>query len=98
MPVNSDVEVLGVITLENVIERILLTDINDEKDRIKLERSVLYQHHSDPNQTAVNQTYNDDHYHRSDEKFNPNFESSVDGEVFKSKFVQDYYYHLMEDI
>lgn len=30
---DGEVTVLGIVTLENVIERILLTDIHDEKDR-----------------------------------------------------------------
>jgi Mg2+/Co2+ transporter CorC len=30
---DGEKEVVGIVTLENVIERILLTDIHDEKDR-----------------------------------------------------------------
>ena len=41
----TPVEVVGIVTLENVIERILLTDIHDEKDNLlKLgDTSLVYQ-------------------------------------------------------
>ena len=32
--VDGEHEVVGIVTLENVIERILMTDIHDEKDRL----------------------------------------------------------------
>ena len=41
-PNREDVTVLGILTLENVIERVLLTEIHDEKDRDKQNRGLSY--------------------------------------------------------
>jgi CBS domain containing-hemolysin-like protein len=36
------VKVIGIVTLENVIERVLLLEINDEKDREAKQRGISY--------------------------------------------------------
>jgi CBS domain containing-hemolysin-like protein len=36
------VKVIGIVTLENVIERVLLLEINDEKDREGKQRGISY--------------------------------------------------------
>lgn len=36
----ENVRVIGIVTLENVIERVLLIDINDEKDREAKQRGM----------------------------------------------------------
>jgi CBS domain containing-hemolysin-like protein len=88
-------EIVGILTLENIIERVLLTDIHDEKDRdtalknLKRQASVNYR----------NTNLEQPERKLSMESYMLSAGSQVEGQqVFKSKFVQSYFNHLYDDI
>jgi hypothetical protein len=87
--VDGESEVVGIVTLENVIERILLTDIHDEKDRQanKLLKDRLA--------TFV---YNQEHANDPDFKPRTSAIGTASGDVFRSRFVSDYYNVLHDEL
>lgn len=102
---------IGIVTLENVIERILLTDIHDEKDRDVAKKflrkaTVMYRSPSQFPSGEMDDLDKSSHSGVSGVRKVSNllatddtgFKASDGGEVFKSKFVKEYYNNLLEDI
>ena len=80
------VKIVGILTLENIIERVLQTDIHDEKDyEHKMsgtlnQPSMLYKSHSEYSVSNI-----------SDLKMAPSQISQEDHPVFRSRFINRYY-------
>ena len=108
---DGEKEVVGIVTLENVIERILLTDIHDEKDREAArqlrQRAETSMYHT-PSSAGIESS---DFLRNSRDRQVSNRNASVfqsrrekrvdstaDGEVFKSRFIREYYNVLLDDI
>ena len=87
------------MTLENVIERILLTDIHDEKDRetarnLLRKATVMYRNQSDNTGNADDATQG-----RKSTYYHGQYGQQLgDTDEFRSKFVREYYNILREDI
>ena len=76
-------EVIGIVTLENVIERILLQEIHDEQDReqamqlLQMKKTIMFEGSKGERKSGEAQ----------------------DGEIFeRQKSAMDFYNHLLEDV